>query len=177
MLNFAEESVYDFDYYYAVQLALEPYWTGNLAVSKGIGEFFVLEGGASLRQLYDDADESRYNRNFEQYYGSISTDDWLVRDLRLTLAGEYWSGDDDIWTATFDVDWRPSPCWRFRLGTDYSAYRYDMYADAERENVYGGFLRASWEPSASWRFDVRLRVDDDDYGTWTTLDAGVAFNF
>ena len=52
-----------------------------------------------------------------------------------------------------------------------------MYADAERENVYGGFLRASWEPSASWRFDLRLRVDDDDYGTWTTLDAGVAFNF
>ncbi|MFV1958862.1 MAG: hypothetical protein ACC662_05550 [Planctomycetota bacterium] len=177
LITAQREMVYDFDYYYWVALALDPYWMGNISVSKGIGEFFSVEGGASGRQLYTASDEGRYNREFGQYFLTLASYDWLVDNLDMSISGEWWNSDDDVWTVTFDVDWKPSRCWRFALGTDYAAYRYDMYADVERERVFGGYVRASWRPSTRWRFDLRLRVDDDTYGTWTTLDAGVQFEF
>jgi hypothetical protein len=177
LITAQNEAVYDWDYFYAVALELEPYYMGNLSVAKGIGEFFEIEAGVSGRQLYDNANEGRYNRNFGQYFLTVASYDWLLRDLNMSISGEYWSSTDDIWTVTFDLDWRVTDAWRLRLGTDYAAYRFDMYADDERQNVFGGFFRVTWRPSDRWRLDFRVRVDDDDFGTWTRLDMGAAFDF
>ncbi len=172
-----EERVYDFDYYYWSTLELAPYGMLNLSLAKGIGEFFSVEGGISGRWLYSAQDEGTYNREFEQYFITLASYDWLVDNLDMSISGEWWDSDDDIWTVTFDVDWKPSRCFRLSFGTDYAAYRYDLYADVERQNVFGGFIRASWRPSDRWRLDARLRMDNDLYGTWTQFDVGLQYDF
>ncbi len=178
VLSSQTEAVYDFDYYYAEALSLEPYWLGTLAVSKGLGDLFTVEAGVNERMLYDQADEGTFNREFTEVYGTVASSDWLLRDLRLALTGEWWKASGDrIWTATFDLDWRPCPAWRLRLGTDYAAYRYDLFTNSERVHDLGGFVRVTWRPRSCWEVDVRLRVDDDDDGTWTQLDAGLTFDF
>jgi len=177
LLNYQAEMVYDLDAYYWVVRAFEPYWTANASVSKGIGSCFDVEGGFTIRRLYKAEDEGIYNREFEQYFLALGSYDWLVPGLSLTLSGEYWNSTDDIWTGIFDVEYRPSRRWRFLLGTDYSAYSYDIYADDERVNVYSVYGRIGFRPSPRWAFDLRLRVEDDDYGTYTTVDASAQVNF
>ena len=177
LLNYQAEAVYDWDYYFATELFLEPYYMGNLSVAKGLGECFEAEVGLGGRRLYKEEDEGEYNRNYGQFFLTLSSYDWLMRDLTLSLSGEYWNSTDDIWTVTFDADWKINDAWRIRLGTDYAAYRYDMFSDTERVDVFGGFFRVTWRPCDRWRFDGRLRIDDDDYGTWTRVDLGAAFEF
>ena len=177
LLNYQAEMVYDLDSYYWTELALEPYWTANASASKGIGSCFDVEGGFTIRRLYKSSDVGTYNRDFEQYYLAAGSYDWLLPGLALTLSGEYWNSGDDICTGVFDVEYRPSRTWKFVLGTDYAAYTYDLYADAERENVYSVFGRVGYRPSPRWYFDVRCRVENDDYGTYTIFDATAQWNF
>ncbi len=177
LLNYQAEMVYDLDAYYWAALALEPYWTANVSASKGIGSCFDVEGGFTIRRLYKDSDIGVYNREFEQYYVAAGSYDWLIRGLSLTLSGEYWNSSDDIWTGTFDIEYRPSRTWKFVLGTDYAAYSYDLYADEERESVYSVFGRIGYRPNPRWYFDLRCRVENDDYGTYTTFDATAQFSF
>lgn len=177
LLNYQSELVYDLDAYYWVVRAFEPYWTANASLSKGLGSCFDVEGGFTIRRLYKEEDEGVYNRDFEQYYLALGSDDWLLPGLALTLSGEYWNGTDDIWTGVFDIEYRPSRRWRFLLGTDYAAYSYDIYADEERVDVYSVYGRIAYRPSPRWTFDVRLRVEHDDYGTYTTFDAAAQVNF
>jgi hypothetical protein len=177
LLNAQAERAYDFDYYFWAALDLEPYWQGHVAASKAIGTCLDAEVGFTMRRLFDSADEGVYNREWEQYFAAVSSYDWLLEGLSLTLTGEYWNSTEDFWTAVFDIEYRPSRCWRFVLGTDYSAYQYDIFLDDELENVYSVYARVGWRPSQRWNFDVRVRVEDTDYGTYTTLDAMAQFNF
>jgi hypothetical protein len=172
-----EALVIDVDPFYAVANALEPYWQAGAAVSKGLGDRFTVEGGADVRRLWDSADEGTFNREWERVYATVSTWDWPACGVGLTLTGEYWTGHDEYATAAFEVEWKPSRIWRLVAGTDYAMYRTDLYTNTERVDSRGWYVRAAWSPRTCWRFDFSFRLEDDDFDTYATLQAGVRFEF
>lgn len=178
LLETQNELAYDIDPYFAIAQQLEPYWDGSLSVAKGFGNCVYVEVGAAGRQLFDDDDEGRYNREFERYFAAVSIEDIGLKHLDLTVTGEIWEGgEDDIYTMSFDLEYRPSPCWRGRIGTDFSLYRYDFYADDERIENYGYYVRITHRPNKRWRYDGQIRIDDDDFDTYVTLRLSAELSF
>ncbi|MDJ0522469.1 MAG: hypothetical protein QNJ90_10405 [Planctomycetota bacterium] len=176
-LSTQTQTVTDLDPYFFIGQTLEPYWTGDLSVSKGVGERLFFEAGVSLRQLYDDDDESTFNREYVRYYGAASLEDWPCRDGSVTVTGERWNSADDAWTVTADFEYRPSRRFKLQLGTDYSAYRFDYYTAGERQSVRGYYLRVIMRTSERWRMHLRCRVEDDKFDTYLTLNTGFTLEF
>ncbi len=171
------EQVFDLDPFFAVAQRLEPYFDAHLAVSKELGRCFHVEGGIATRRLFDDADEGTFNREYQRYHLSLSSFDWPCHALSMSLTGEWWQGDEDIASVTFDLDYRPSERWRIRAGTDFALYRFDFFGNRERQNARGVFVRATYRPGERWRFDGRVRVDHDDFDTYTTVRFGAEMDF
>ncbi len=171
-LTTQKERVTDIDPYFAVAQTLEAYWTGDLSASKGIGERLYVEGGVALRRLWDEGDEGIYNREFTRYWLAGSLDGWPGRDMNITLTGERWDSQDDAWTVTADFEYRPSKRFKFQMGTDYSAYRFDLYTADERQSVRGYYVRMVVRTSDRWRIHLRLRVEDDKFDTYVMLNTG-----
>jgi outer membrane receptor protein involved in Fe transport len=60
---------------------------------------------------------------------------------------------------------------------DYSLYRTDLYAAAERYHNYGYYLRARWRPSPRWELDAGVRLDSDDFDDYLTLNLLARWEF
>ena len=171
------ERVNELDPYFAVIQQLERYWTGTFAVTKGIGCFFFVEAGASMRKLFDDTEEGVYNHSFERYHLTLSSDDWLCKGLLLSATGEHWESDDNYQSFAFEAEYRCSKKLRFRAGTDYALYRFDLYAAEERQSVQGYYAEVRFKPSRDWRLHLRVRVEDDAFDTYVTVRTGFDLEF
>lgn len=173
-----KETVYDLDPYYAILLELEPYWEAQLSVSKGLGRVWAVELGGQVRSLYDDDDVGDFNHEFARLYGTLSARDWGASGWSVALTGEWYSTDDgeDIGAAGFEVE-RRRGCWRWTGGIDYALYRTDIYAVEERFDSYGAYLRVRYRPRNRWELDGSLRVDEDDFDTYVTLNLALRYEF
>jgi hypothetical protein len=171
------QTVTELDPFFSIGQTLEPYWTGDISVSRGVGERLFLEAGLALRQLYDDGDESTFNREYTRYWGAASLDDWPCKGGSVTVTGERWDSADDAWTVTADFEYRPSKRFKLQLGTDYSAYRFDFYTAGERQSVRGYYVRVLMRTSERWRFHLRARLEDDKFDTYFTLNTGFQLEF
>jgi len=169
--------VYDIDAYTAIEQTLFPYWDGHLSASKGFQNRVTVEGGVTARGLWSASDEGTFNREFVRLYATVSRADWPRRDVTLSLTGEYWASHDDVFSGGFDATWKPSTCFRLSAGLDYALYRTDIYTDTERYDSYGAYARVTFVPARSWKADVTLRFEDDDAGTFFTLQAGLGYDF
>lgn len=173
------EQVYDIDPYFAILIDQAPYWDARLSAGKGLTRCLHLEGGLHTRKLYDQADQGVFNREFVTVYGTLSSKGWPWNSLGLALTGEWWSAEaqEDVFALGFEADWRSGRRWRFTAGTDYSLYRTDFYAAAERYHNYGWYLRTRWQPRACWELDGSVRVDDDDFDTYLTVTLAARYEF
>lgn len=179
-LDDEEATVYDIDPYYAILQELEPYWDGQVAVAKGLGGRWTVEAGVAARELWDQDDEGTFNREYERIWATVSSWRWPCRDVHVALTGEFWHDQSiDQWTESVggEVEWNPSSRFRLVGGMDYALYRTDIYADAERYDNYGYYLKARYRPNDRWNLDLSVRIDDDDYDTYVTIWAGVGYEF
>ncbi len=173
------EQVWDLDPYFAILIDQAPYWDLRVSASKGLSRCLTLEAGVHARALYDQDDETTFNREFVTVHGTLASRGWPWRGLGLALTGEWWSAEDaeDVFAAGFEVDWRRGTRWRFTGGMDYSLYRTDLYAAEERYDDYGWYLRARYKPRARWELDGSLRLDTDDFDTYLTASMAVRYEF
>jgi len=171
------EQVYDTDLYYGVLRDTEPYVEGYLAASKGIGERFSIEGVIAARRLYDSADARQFNREFERYGLTFSVYDWPSSRWTASVSGEWWEDTEDYGAATFDVEYKPSTCLRFRFGTDYSLYSRDVFTLEERVDSYGFYARVRYDFTKRLQGWLRFRVEDDTFDTYTLMRTGFTWEF
>lgn len=169
--------VYDIDSFTAIEQTLFPYWDAHGSVSKGFCNDVIVEGGVTARGLWSQSDEGTFNREFVRLYATVSRSDFPRRDVTLSLTGEYWASHDDVFSGGFDATWKPSSCFRLSAGLDYALYRTDIYTATERYESYGAYGRVTFVPARSWKADVTLRFEDDDAGTFFTLQAGLGYDF
>jgi hypothetical protein len=168
---------YGLDPYAVITQALEPYHEGSVSVAKAFGRHHFVEGGAAGRWLKNKSDEGRYNREFQRLYITFGSKDWPRKHWSLGLTGDLWTGDDTIGSLGAQVEYKPSSCWRMRLGTDFQRYRTDFYRDEERLDSRSVFLDARYRPQESWSFHTRVRWEDDDFTTAWLLDMSAEFRF
>ncbi len=169
--------VYDIDSYTAIEQTLFPYWDAHVSASKGFRNDVTVEGGVTARGLWSQDDEGTFNREFLRVYATASRACFPRRDVTLSLTAEYWASHDDVFSGAFDATWKPSTRFRLSTGIDYALYRTDIYTGTERYDSYGAYARVTFVPARSWKADVSLRFENDDAGTFFTLQAVLGYDF
>ena len=118
-----------------------------------------------------------------RYYATFSTYDVFTENLVLSLTGEGWNTtggglyNDNTYAITFDLDYRPSDCWRFKFGTDYAAYRTDFYFDRETIDSYRLFAGARWKQNQTLTWDLLMSYEWDNFDEYFGLRAAFNIDF
>jgi len=153
-----------------------PYRQVRLLASKSLGESLLLQGGADVRRVSDDADIGEFNRDFERGYLTFTHGDLLPLSLSLSLTGEVWnSSDDDIQTWGLDLSRRLGPELDASIGSYYSLYKYDAFSVEERDDVRTYYLVLRWKQSRVSAFDFRYDFEDSEIGDYQTLRLGATW--
>lgn len=172
------ELVYDLDPYYAILLALEPYWDGHLAVAKSLSDCVTVEVGGTARRLFDGDDEGVFNREYFRAFATLTLDGRPTSCWTFSWTADYWEADDEhTFGGGFEARYRPSDRFRVTAGLDYALWRTDLYTASERFDAWGGYVKVTWAPSGCWKADLSVRVDDDDEDTYLTVNLGLRYEF
>ncbi|MCA9317365.1 MAG: hypothetical protein KDB73_17905, partial [Planctomycetes bacterium] len=142
-----------------------------------LGRCWFLEAGAYARWLADGGDEARYNHEFQRFHAMLGTKDWPRRGWSLGFTGEIWTGDETIASVGFEAEYKPSRCWRLRLGTDFQRYRTDFWRQDERLDSRSVYVDARWRPTDRWSFRARVRYEDDDLASAWIVDTSAEVRF
>ncbi|MBI2930376.1 MAG: hypothetical protein HYY16_01885 [Planctomycetes bacterium] len=171
----------DVDSFFTAAREYFPFWQTRLLVSKGFGKHFSLQGGVDVRELRRDGDEAPLNREFRRYYLTPTVMDWPWPRFTAGVTFEAWQvpGTDngDIQTAGFDVGYKASDALKLSAGTSFAVYKFDVLADAERENVRTVYARAVASLSAALKADLLVEFEDADIDEFWTVKVGVTQSF
>ncbi len=167
-----------FDPYFVIAQELFPYNHYQIDLYKRFSDKFSVGTGMMIRDLEDENQTTRFNREFRRFY---ITPVYHIRkiptDMALTL--EWWdaAGSQDIKTIGLDIttDW--SKKLRTSFGTYYVLYKYDYYVDIERQNVRNYYIKAKYKLKDFINIDGRFELES----TWNisiyTFDFGVKYEF
>lgn len=128
-----------------------PYTELMLTVTKGIGEHWSIDGGASVRRLDREQVASAFNHGFDRFFLSASTMDLPLDGMSLSATADYYRGTDNslkdnTFGGSFSVDQELLER-RLKLsgGTAYALYRYNVLAGDESVDVQTYFGRVRWK--------------------------------
>lgn len=168
----------DFDYFTALQQTYFAYDQVDLSVYKGIGEHLYLDGGVQFRELRDDEDEGLFNHEFRRYHASPGFAEWPWKGFDASATFEWWDAQgDEFLTIGGDLTQRFSEQWRMSLGTLFERFRYDVFVDQEREDVYVTYARATWRPVEDVRVRALYEWEDGDTQDFTTFSLSMRVDF
>ncbi|MBI4564686.1 MAG: hypothetical protein HY716_08370 [Planctomycetes bacterium] len=169
------------DFFFSSAFDYFPYDQARLLVAKGVGEYLVVQGGVDVRELDDDAKEATFNREFRRFYLTPVFSNWPVPGLSLSLTGEAWEvpGTDngDIRTGGFDVSHAYSPQLKLSAGVAYALFKYDFFANLERERVRTVYGKITYKDLNGFKLDVAYELEHDSLDDFRTLKVGAAYSF
>jgi hypothetical protein len=172
-----EQYAIEFDPFYNSTLEYDPYDQFRGLVSKGFGDHFVVDGGADARRLRNSRDEGPYNHEYERYFVTPSMKDLPWKGLSVSVTGEFWNSDDDIWSWGADVTQKLNDQLKGSVGTYYSLYKYDYYANEERDDVRTLYLRLRYRLATGVRVDGGYEYEHSDLDTIHTMRLGLIWEF
>jgi hypothetical protein len=147
-------------------------------VSRQVTKRTRFDLGADVRRVSDDDDVGEYNRDWERYYATASVQDAFVPGLTLSVTADQWDGEGrDIGTWGADATREIGERWRVSAGSYYSLYKYDLYANEERDDVRSYYARARFEKSDRLRFDLGYEFEDDDFEEYHLVRWGMTWRF
>jgi hypothetical protein len=168
----------EFDPYSNVILDLERYQQVELRASKGFGDHFDVEVGASARDLLQGAAETPFNRDTRRVYVTPSLSDLPWKGTSVSVTGESYSGRGErLQTWGADVTHRFGPKFRASIGTDYSLYAFGPLGTDERSHVRTAYARVKFPLTTSLTADVRYTWEKDDAETFHVLQLALTFEF
>lgn len=156
---------------------LQPYSQGRFLASKGIGESLVLEAGFDVRRVTEDVDVGEFNRDFERYFLRSTFIDVADSGFDVTATAEALRGESEIETWGLDAEKELTDRLELAFGSYYSLYKYDLFLDAERDDVrsYHVDLRYAWRDDLS--LDLDYVFEDDDLDNQHTIRFGMRWSF
>lgn len=164
----------DLDYYTPFLATYHAYHQVDLFAHAGIGERFLLDGGAQVRQLDEGSDAGVFNHEFRRMYLSPGTVDWPFEGTSLSLTLERWDARGDCFTALgADLTQDLSEGCTASVGSAYHLYRYDVLLDQEREDVrlyYGRLKLRLWE---GIDLDARFECEEGDSADYVKVVLGM----
>lgn len=146
-----------------------------LDLNKYFAERWLVQLGGSIRRRFEDERDEPFNSiENESAHLSVTRFNTLIKNLDVTLAGEYIHNRmDNMAGVTGQVGYRPAKAWDLSAGLSYTRYRFDpidfdtkmngqndidLLLEDLRIPVY--FFEARWKPSKT--FDVRGEVNWED---------------
>jgi len=171
----------DLDPYCSSLRELHPFWHARLLVHKGLGEHLLAQAGFEFRRLKERVDESAFNHEFRRYFATLSLADLPIEGLYFTLNGDCWdtrrpSGGDN-WTVGGDIDYRIAKKLRASLGTAYSLYEYDYYAEKERDHIRTYYAGVKFWPVDMLMLGLNYDLEDDDLEMYHALKGELRVTF
>ncbi|MBI2933536.1 MAG: hypothetical protein HYY16_17985 [Planctomycetes bacterium] len=171
----------DVDSFFVAAQEYFPYRQVRLLVAKGLGTHSMIQAGADLRELEDEDDEGRLNREFRRVFLTPALADWPWPGVSAGVTFELWdvpgSDNGDIRTVGFDVAWKASERLKLGAGSSFALFKFDLQAGEEREKVRTTFAKAVYLLTKDLRVDVYGAVEDDDFEEFWTLKTGVTQGF
>ena len=172
--------VTEFDPYYETLKGQEPYQNGSVTISKGLLECLWLDAGATSRRLVGDAKAQLFNREFDRFYTTLQTRDFLTKGLKISVTASRWEGKDHAPTTTQfggDISYE----WRKHLetivGTDYALYKYDFFQNTEHDQDRTYFVRQRWKPARWANLDARYEFEQSRSQHFHTFTMQFRFDF
>lgn len=167
----------EFDPFFSAAFEHSPYRQTRWLASKGLGEHFAVEGGIDLRRLKDLNDEGAFNRDFERYFLTPSVHDFPAKGLSASITGEIWdSRGRDIRSAGADVSYQFNSKLKTSIGTYYSLYKYDFFADRERDHVQTYYFKVVYKWIRDLRTDLEYEFEDDEFDEYHVLRVGLTWS-
>ncbi len=168
----------ELDPYFSILRDYRPYWEVDLRASKGLGEHFLVDAGASLRELIDDADEGTFNHEFRRYYLTPSSRSWPVEGMNLSLTGEVWdSRGDRVYSAGGEVSQRFLKVLVASFGTFYSLYKVDFLSGDERTHDRTFYWKLDYQVLRDLKLTALYELERDDSFTYHTIEVGLRYSF
>jgi hypothetical protein len=161
-----------------VLLEYRSYYQVLAFIEKEIGPQASLEAGGGRRELHDEDDEGTYNHEFSRAYATLHLMDLPMKTLSTSVTGETWLTDsDDIYSAGWDVLWRPAGRWKAGAGYFYALFKIDRLTLEERERVHTVHGRVDG-PILPWLgFLVSYEVEWDEGPPYQVVETGLKAGF
>lgn len=172
--------VTEFDPYYETLKGQEPYQNGSITISKGLLECLWLDAGATSRRLVGDAKAQLFNREFDRFYTTLQTRDFLKKGLKMSVTASRWEGKDHAPTTTQyggDISYEWHKHLETIVGSDYALYKYDFFQNTEHDQDRTYFVRQRWKPTRWANLDARYEYEQSRSQHFHTFTMQFRFDF
>jgi hypothetical protein len=157
-----QDAVIQADAYYPILKDYVPFYEVRWMASKGFADRVNLDAGMDIRRLAEDQQESAYNHEFDRYFATLAVYDLMVKGSSISLTGEKWvSSDRDTASQGLDVTSPIGEKCKLSVGTAHYLYKYDYYADQERDDIQNYYMMFDYKHSKALRFSVNYEFEDD----------------
>jgi hypothetical protein len=177
LLQTQRDYAIEFDPFYNAALEYHPYVQARALVGKGFGDYMTVDGGAEVRRLRDQADEGDFNHNFQRFFLTPTVQGVGLKGLSVSLTGEVWKSEDEIWSWGADVTHKCSEALKASAGTYFSLYKYDYFSATERDDVRTYYLKLRYKLSKALRLDGGYEYEHSRVDTIQTVRVGVVWDF
>lgn len=172
------ELSYPIDPFTTIVFDLEPYLLMAGRVSQALGAHLAVDLSASDRRLVRGGAEGPYNHEFTRWTVAPRLDGWPWPALSLSGSFDRWeSTGDDFWTAGGDLALRLHRAFQAGAGSGYALYTIDAFTGEEKERVRTAYGSLRWTIDPATVLDLRFSVEENDFGTWRSFEAGVRHAF
>jgi hypothetical protein len=144
---------------------VQPYWSAAAEVGKTVASGLDFAVGFRGRWLDDPESESIFSREYQRWYGTLTSRDLFDSDWTAGLRADIWdsSGPSVIAAGAFaSHESRPGQVLEF--GTDYSKYRYDAFTGREYLDDRQVYARFKYPLREDLSLRLRLARDGSQYG-------------
>jgi hypothetical protein len=178
LLHTQKDRALELDPFYDTLQEYYPFSQLGLLASKGIWEHFDVQLGADVRRVRDSADIGEFNRDYERWYVTGILHDVLVKGLAVSGTGDIWHSDEqDVESWGADVTQAIADRWSASIGTYYSLYKYDLYQNAERDNVRTYYVKLARKQAGAVTLDASYELEDNDFDDYHFLRLGMTWRF
>jgi len=155
-----------------------PFQRATLLGWTRIGEDIRLEAGYDNREVDDEADEGRYNRDVDRFHVTGAWDDAIGQGTTIALTGDQWLSDTrDVRSLGATASKELSERSDVTIGTYYAAYEIDMLLGTEREDVRTYYATYERDVSKSLALDTSYSFQDTDFEEFHTLKVTLRWQF
>jgi len=168
----------EFDTFSDVLFDWFPFRRAGLLGSTQLGERWFLQAGFDARDVDDDADEGRFNRDVRRTFVTVAVDDLLGPGTNLSVTGDDWqSNARDVRSLGATVTTPLGPRADVSLGTYYSAYEVDLVLGTEREDVRTWHTSWTLDRKKDLSYDASYAFQDTVFGEFHTVRFSLRWRF
>jgi len=171
----------EFSLFYDVVGRSAPFQSFDIKVRKFFAERVAVDLGYFKRELLDASDEGSFNKEYKRMFLDVEVMDLFLNNLSGTILAEQWESQGRSYDAVgADLSYkikRNKKEARVSIGTNYSLYKYDYYAElGVREQVRTYYLTGKYPLNNGFSVNGAYEYEHS-FEKYQTLRLGMRYDF